>query len=300
MAKPKSPLLSLGARGTIGDALTYQKRGQDTIVREKPTPAYRRTLPQLYQRWLYQDYAYRWTQQSQATQRQYAADGSRFHLTGFQYWMKDQLTLLPDIAGMWHLDYIVGNQVRDSSRELNHGTVFGASLVDGVISQALSFDGVDDYVEIPDHPTLDISGNGSLEFWLKSPAWEVGPIVMKGETTSSLAMNYAAWSYANGKPTFFIGDGVGPNTVPILTPLSINTWYHILFTWDGTKLRIYLDGVEHNTANQTRTPAPNTDKLMIAWTGMSGHYANIVIDELRIYTRALDATDAQRHAQRRY
>ncbi|MBA7591813.1 hypothetical protein ES708_33980 [subsurface metagenome] len=55
MAKPKSPLLSLGARATIGDSLTFQKRGQDTIAREKPIPKDPKSAAQLARRQTYRD-----------------------------------------------------------------------------------------------------------------------------------------------------------------------------------------------------------------------------------------------------
>ncbi|GAJ14702.1 unnamed protein product, partial [marine sediment metagenome] len=50
MAKLKKPLLSLGARGTIADTLTFQKRQGIDLVKRKPVPSQPRTLPQMYQR----------------------------------------------------------------------------------------------------------------------------------------------------------------------------------------------------------------------------------------------------------
>ena len=60
MAKPKSPLLSLGARGTIADSLTFQKRGRATIAREKPIPENPRSVAQLAQRQVYRDAISAW------------------------------------------------------------------------------------------------------------------------------------------------------------------------------------------------------------------------------------------------
>ena len=55
MAKPDKPLLSLGAKGTISDSLTFQKRGKATMVRRKPIPENPRSQAQLAQRQLYRD-----------------------------------------------------------------------------------------------------------------------------------------------------------------------------------------------------------------------------------------------------
>ncbi len=154
-----------------------------------------------------------------------------------------------------------------------------------------SFDGVDDYIEVPDHPSLDIAGDGSLEFWFKATSWMTGAIVIKGETSSGALMNYAVWSYADGIPVFIIGDGVGSNSVAVASALSIDIWYHLLVTWDGSKLKLYLDGLENNSANQTRTPAANTDRLLLGWS--TTHYSNVIIGEVRIYNRVLTPLETQ-------
>ncbi|MBA7592377.1 hypothetical protein ES708_34558 [subsurface metagenome] len=60
MAKPKSPLLSLGARGTIADSLTFQRRGRLTIARKKPIPENPRSEAQLAQRQIYTDAIAAW------------------------------------------------------------------------------------------------------------------------------------------------------------------------------------------------------------------------------------------------
>ncbi|MBA7540030.1 hypothetical protein ES705_32319 [subsurface metagenome] len=60
MAKPDKPLLSLGARGTIADSLTFQHRGRATIARKKPIPENPRSEAQLAQRQVYRDAISAW------------------------------------------------------------------------------------------------------------------------------------------------------------------------------------------------------------------------------------------------
>lgn len=160
MAKVKNPLLSLGARGKLGD-ITYLRRRHTDIAEKTPVLPYFLTLPAQYQRWLYQDYAYLWRQQDEATRKAYAAGGLRFHLTGFQYWMKYHLTNLPDLAAWWTLDEKSGATAHDRSRNANHGTILGASPTGGLIDGALRFDGLNDLVQIPSSPSL-IQGTKSF------------------------------------------------------------------------------------------------------------------------------------------
>jgi len=154
MPNLKSPLLSLGASGTLGQAITFTKRRGQNIAEKKPELPYFLTLPVQYQRWLYQDYSYLWSEQSQATKDIYRSAGVRFHLTAFQYWMKYQLTNLPDIGGMWHLDEKGGAIAHDYSRNENHGTIVGCTPGTGAIDGAQGFDGINNYINCGNHVSL--------------------------------------------------------------------------------------------------------------------------------------------------
>jgi len=65
------------------------------------------------------------------------------------------------MEGYWPLDETSGTNAPDSSMNENDGTVYGATWTTGSgINGCLSFDGVDDYVGIPDDDTLDITVDG--------------------------------------------------------------------------------------------------------------------------------------------
>ncbi|MBA7588187.1 hypothetical protein ES708_30238 [subsurface metagenome] len=89
MAKPKSPLLSLGARGSIGDTLTFQKRGRLTIARQKPIPTDPQTDLQLAQRQVYREAVAAWNALTIAEKQAYR--GVCPGLTPYQCYMKTAL-----------------------------------------------------------------------------------------------------------------------------------------------------------------------------------------------------------------
>ncbi len=60
MSKLKSPLFSLGAHGSIGDALTIQRRNRGSFARKKPIPTDPKTDLQLAQRQIYRDAVDKW------------------------------------------------------------------------------------------------------------------------------------------------------------------------------------------------------------------------------------------------
>lgn len=89
MAKPKSPLLSFGARGSIAKTLTFQKRGTGTIARKKPIPTDPKSPAQLAQRQVYRDAVSAW--HALSTVQQQAWRGVCPHLTAYQCFMRTEL-----------------------------------------------------------------------------------------------------------------------------------------------------------------------------------------------------------------
>lgn len=270
------------------------------MARSKPTPAYRYTLPQAYQRWLYQDYAYLWTQQLEATKRQYAATGGRFHLTGFQYWMKYNLANLPDIAGMWHLDKISNGSVIDFSKNANHGTVYGPSLVNGVIDKALLFDGLDDRVDCGIDPSLHPSSFTIEAFNNISTLADWSTIVCvafdgvnHGVILDVMLPGYLYLRIYDGAA------GVSISSTPIV--VSIDACHHVAATLDGLNMELLLDGlsVGTNTLANPVAYAP-TRPFLLGKQGPYGFYYHGLIDEVIFYNRPLDMTLIKRHSERRY
>ncbi|MBA7589728.1 hypothetical protein ES708_31817 [subsurface metagenome] len=89
MAKPKNPLLSLGARGTIADSLTFQKRARGTIARRKPIPTDPRSPAQLAWRQVYRDAVTIWN--TLTFEEKEAWRGICPRLTPFQCFMRSEL-----------------------------------------------------------------------------------------------------------------------------------------------------------------------------------------------------------------
>ena len=93
MAKPHKPLLSFGARGTITDSLTFQKRGRATIVRQKPIPKDPKSPAQLAWRQVYRDAVASWN--SLTTEEKEAWRGICPGLTPYQCFMSSELVYAP-------------------------------------------------------------------------------------------------------------------------------------------------------------------------------------------------------------
>ena len=72
-------------------------------------------------------------------------------------------------GGIWHFNEDSGSVALDSSGNGNHGTIYGADRVNGMNgTNALSFDGLDDYVFVKDAPGISINGNITIEAWVNA------------------------------------------------------------------------------------------------------------------------------------
>lgn len=300
MAKTKTPFFGLASSGSVAGAITTQRSGSLTHVRSKPHPAFTYTLPQAYQRWLYQDYAYLWTQQSSATRQTYQTLGTRHHLTGFQYWMKYHLAKLPDIVAWWKLDDNQGATTIDSSRNGYTATIFGASPAAGLISGALSFDGVNDYLTAVSSwtPTQSLT----LLFFL-NPAAGYGQhdhsFIMTKARIETKIDNLTGFVWAEILNTLFASV-----TVYDTLALTIGQGYAFAVTFDysDNRLRLYRNGnYIARSAVLPGTPAnASAFTFLIGGNPAANRCVHGTIDNYIILQRLLDTTEIARWAERRY
>lgn len=300
MTKQKQPLLSLEAHGSLADFITFQTRGPLDIARKKPRLPYFLTLPVQYQRWLYQDHAYLWTQQSAATQKAYRAAGVHHHLTGFQYWMKDMLTRLPYLAGYWKLDDNHGPTLQDSSRNTNTGTITGASPAEGPIAGGLSFDGLNDLVSFGNHASLDfINDSFTIELWLKHPPRPQLQHVLNKLTVAALP----GWTFrvpSNGKHEFLVFDGAAASILTSAAAYHDDEWHHVVAIRDRPNNRLLManDGQWETSLADPTGSISNTRNLYLATRDATDRWFLGQADHLTLWNIAFPY--ASTHSNRRY
>jgi hypothetical protein len=75
--------------------------------------------------------------------------------------------------------------------------------------------------------------------------------------------------------------------------LPLNAWTHLAATYDGAALRLYVNGALASTRAMTGPITASASPLRIGGNTIWGEFFNGVIDELRIYNRALTAQEIQ-------
>jgi hypothetical protein len=75
------------------------------------------------------------------------------------------------------------------------------------------------------------------------------------------------------------------------TGLTLNIWSHVAATYDGATLRLYVNGTQVSSRAVTGNIAVSTGQVRIGGNNVWGEYFAGLIDEVRIYNRALTATE---------
>jgi hypothetical protein len=187
-------------------------------------------------------------------------------------------------------------------------------LVDGKHGKALDFDGVDDYVEVADDPSLNfgVSESFSLEAWFKLsslPSTSLYAILSKYGAGQGAGFNdlYSLLVETTGEISFRLRDSAGNNPIITGSTLTANVWYHVFAVRDIEKneIRLYLNGISDATP-VTDTTVDDISPPRPLLIGNQEHYIagespilpfHGVIDEVRIYNRALSAEEIQQHYQ---
>ncbi|HYQ65199.1 glycoside hydrolase family 2 TIM barrel-domain containing protein [Actinophytocola sp.] len=169
------------------------------------------------------------------------------------------------------------------------------SLVDGHRGKGLHLSGLDDFVEVYRDRRLDLTGTAvTLDAWVKPAAWSGDfRIVGKGDHQYTLKMKTA------DTLEFFIHSGTWRFVQAKVPADFYGNWHRVSGTYDGSMLRLYIDGREvGNLAFSGRIDSSSADveigrDFETSWNDPSsiGRMAHGVVDDVRIYDRALTAAE---------
>ena len=163
-------------------------------------------------------------------------------------------------------------------------------------SNALNFDGVNDYVYTPTQ--VAAPGIFTMEAWFKTSASVGGPIVGFNDNTSNTGVvSHDRYIYTlnDGKITFGVHNGSVANYLTTTNSYNDGKYHHVAATYSGaTGMNLYVDGVLVASNNVTGSVAYNGYwKIggMANWG--TNVYFNGTIDEVRIWSTARTATEIQ-------
>lgn len=214
----------------------------------------------------------------------------------------------------YRIDECQGTTINDSSGNGNTGTLtIGASgsnttvgtcttsgaWFDGLTGKrnyALDFDGTDDYVNTGD--TIKMEGTLTISSWVylnsTSIANVVRPIVAKGLWGGDGNGDAALGLYASGGTPFTFTlqtSGSRYNLSDTSNPAT-GRWYFVAATFDGSTMRLYVDGVLKNSSATSGTLTNNSSDTYIGAypNNVSDTALNGLIDDVKIFNYPLSQT----------
>ena len=152
---------------------------------------------------------------------------------------------------------------------------------------ALSFDGVDDQINCGNNAAIQITGNTiTLEAWIKVDSWTTnvweGNIINKEQNTGG-NNGYMLRVGDNGKLNMNLGNGSWNELTTQSGTVSLNTWTHVAGTYDGSEMKVYVDGVPVDSMNVSLTISNATAPLFIGAHSVYTRFFIGSIDEVRIW-----------------
>lgn len=155
---------------------------------------------------------------------------------------------------------------------------------------ALNFDGSNDYVSIPVDPAFNVSSAITIEAWI-NPSKTTGTqdILSKSNATSNNGYIFPRTS-DGWKTIEFLANinGYGWKVLKVNYGVAkLNQWHHVAATYDGLKMRIFIDGVQAGEFAFAGSITVNNNPLSLGNQVGFSEYFGGTVDELRVWNRAL-------------
>ena len=202
------------------------------------------------------------------------------------------------LVGWWPFN---GNAI-DESINTNDGTVNGATLTAdrfGNANKAYSFDGVDDFIQIPNTNLMNGQNGISVSAWCQIIGYngQICPdcyqyIVSKGSDASTghfgikFSQNPNSFDFFTAMNNFQTNGYVYSNGS---YPIPQSSWHNLILFYDNQNVKVYVDGIFKNSIPYTLSYIPNSDPILVGKHLLSSfpYFTNGKIDDIGIWNRAL-------------
>jgi len=194
------------------------------------------------------------------------------------------------LVGSWHFSEDATSKAFDMSGLGNQGTISGTGTLStsGRFGNGFYGDGsVANKVSISYDASINMTNALSIEAWVNPAGSVTKEIVSRMNSDGSASVSYEL--YQNGqKIGFKLFKASTAYTWTTNTDLSLNTWHHVVATWDGATAKVYVDGKLDMTPGTLASPIDSSSYgLSIGAYGNNNFLFNGKIDEVKLYNRAL-------------
>jgi len=163
----------------------------------------------------------------------------------------------------------------------------GVGFTTGIINQGASFDGSNDYIAVSPYSLSQIT----ISAWIYDKTTSIfQPIIAKRDSS------YLDWQFSVEKNTNKLIFNFGGSTIigyDSISTITLNKWYYVAVTYDGTTVKFYINGKLDSTYTNSNGLTNLANLIVIGTDNGHGGYYYGYEDELGIWNRALSATEIQ-------
>jgi chitodextrinase len=196
------------------------------------------------------------------------------------------------LVAAYSFDAGSGSKAIDQSGKNNTGSLSNATWAGssaGRFGNAVSFNGRNSSVIVPDSTSLHLASAATLEAWVKpSKLANWNSVVFKAGSGW-----YAAALYANTDTNRPSGDLFTNADKEVFgsSQLPLNVWTHLATTYNGSSLALYVNGTQVGTLATSGSIGTNAGPLSIGGNAVWSEWFSGLIDEVRVYDRSLSASE---------
>lgn len=209
-------------------------------------------------------------------------------------------------VGYWKLDEGYGSVINNTgSAGIGITGVFGTGTSaptwsnSGKFGKALSFDGTSDHIIIGDNIATDLSTGFAVSLWANPSKYD-GNTQVQGLMFSKGTYpdyNYRITTVGTGGARLFeVGANIGGSFQTVSTTRNLNTdqWYHVVGSYNGNELSLYVDGKLENNLEVNGTVVNNATAIYIGkYSASTGWEYKGLLDEIKLYGYGLTADEVK-------
>ena len=188
-----------------------------------------------------------------------------------------------------------GTATADRTANGNNGTLANTSWAGasaGRFGNALSFNGSSSMVTVPDSDSLDLTTGMTLEAWVRPNAGGSFRTVVVKERPGDLVYGLYSSSDTN-RPQSQVTVAGQARLLDGGSTLPAATWTHVAASYDGTTQRLYVNGAQVSSSTIAGSIEISGSPLRIGGNSIWAEWFTGLIDEVRVYRRALSAAEIQ-------